>query len=76
MSWAFACRQVFFAGHDPTTLNRQKNDVGTQYRSGMYFYEPHQEKSLTLELNATAKKLGKQLTEVASRASVSGGGQH
>ena len=34
--------------------------MGTQYRSGMYFYEPHQEKTLTLELNATAKKLGKQ----------------
>ncbi|PSS33221.1 Peptide methionine sulfoxide reductase [Actinidia chinensis var. chinensis] len=36
---------VFWARHDPTTLNRQGNDVGTQYRSGIYFYTPEQEKA-------------------------------
>ncbi|XP_011003555.1 PREDICTED: peptide methionine sulfoxide reductase A1-like [Populus euphratica] len=35
---------AFWARHDPTTLNRQGNDVGTQYRSGIYYYTPEQEK--------------------------------
>ncbi|RHY13622.1 hypothetical protein DYB25_003397 [Aphanomyces astaci] len=32
----------FFSIHDPTTLNRQKNDVGTQYRSGIYYHNDDQ----------------------------------
>ena len=34
--------EVFFFLHDPTTLNRQGNDVGTQYRSGIYTTTPEQ----------------------------------
>lgn len=37
--------EVFFATHDPTTMNRQGNDIGTQYRSAIYFHTPEQEKA-------------------------------
>ena len=36
---------VFFNTHDPTTLNRQGNDVGTDYRSAIFFATPEQEKA-------------------------------
>jgi peptide-methionine (S)-S-oxide reductase len=59
--------EIFFVIHDPTTLNRQGHDVGTQYRSGIYFTTPEQAavaQALIAELNA-AQAFGQPIvTEV------------
>uniref|UniRef100_A0A2P2Q2V8 peptide-methionine (S)-S-oxide reductase n=1 Tax=Rhizophora mucronata TaxID=61149 RepID=A0A2P2Q2V8_RHIMU len=55
----------FWARHDPTTLNRQGNDVGTQYRSGIYYYTPEQEKAAKESLEQQQKLLDRKIvTEI------------
>jgi len=49
---------VFFSIHDPTTLNRQGNDVGTQYRSAIFHHSDEQKKAAEEVIrNLTAQKL-------------------
>ncbi|PIN22603.1 Peptide methionine sulfoxide reductase [Handroanthus impetiginosus] len=56
---------VFWARHDPTTLNRQGNDVGTQYRTGIYFYTPEQEKAALESRDRQQKLLNRKIvTEI------------
>ena len=47
--------EIFLAIHDPTTLNRQGNDVGTQYRSAIFYHSPEQ-KTIADEVIATFTK--------------------
>jgi peptide-methionine (S)-S-oxide reductase len=47
--------EIFFGIHDPTTLNRQGNDAGTQYRSAIFYHSPEQE--------TTAKEVIEKLTK-------------
>ena len=59
--------EIFFVVHDPTTLNRQGNDSGTQYRSGIYFSQPAQEtvaRAVMAEMAASGVYRSPIVTEV------------
>lgn len=60
--------EIFFATHDPTTLNRQVNDIGTQYRSVIFYHNPFQ-KQLSedyMALMATENTFGKPIVTKVS----------
>jgi peptide-methionine (S)-S-oxide reductase len=59
--------EIFFVIHDPTTLNRQGHDTGTQYRSGIYVASPEQEamaKAVIAEMTASGVYSQPIVTEV------------
>jgi peptide-methionine (S)-S-oxide reductase len=49
---------IFWGAHDPTTLNRQGPDVGSQYRSAIFFHSPEQEQ-IALGSKKTAQASGR-----------------
>ncbi|MFW6371496.1 MAG: peptide-methionine (S)-S-oxide reductase MsrA [Bacteroidota bacterium] len=48
--------EVFFMTHDPTTLNRQGNDVGTQYRSAVFYHNEEQKTTAQQVIDAFEKE--------------------
>lgn len=69
--------EIFFVIHDPTTLNRQGNDVGPQYRSGIYWHDPSQEalaREVLAEVNARVG--GRAVTEILQEANYSRAEEH
>ncbi|MDQ4057971.1 MAG: peptide-methionine (S)-S-oxide reductase MsrA, partial [Actinomycetota bacterium] len=56
---------VFWANHDPTQVNRQGPDVGTLYRTVVFFHSPAQEKSALASRDAVRERLDRPVaTEI------------
>jgi peptide-methionine (S)-S-oxide reductase len=59
--------EIFFAIHDPTTRDRQGNDVGPQYRSGIYWHDAAQRATIdAVRAEVDAATGGRVVTEVAA----------
>lgn len=59
--------EYFFLIHDPTTLNRQGNDIGTSYRSAIFYLNEEQKQTaedLIAEMEASGKWPGKIVTQI------------
>lgn len=63
--------EIFFATHDPTTINRQGNDVGTQYRSEIFYHNEEQKKTAEdyIALMTNEDTFGKRIVTKISPAS-------
>jgi peptide-methionine (S)-S-oxide reductase len=61
--------EVFWKTHDPTTLNRQGADIGTQYRSAIFYHNPEQKKlaeEMKAKLDAAGKWKDPVVTEITA----------
>lgn len=68
ISYADLLEKWFFRMHDPTTQNRQGNDVGSQYRSAIFYTTPEQKRiaeDVVRRVQASGKWRGKIVTEIA-----------
>jgi peptide-methionine (S)-S-oxide reductase len=62
--------EIFYTIHDPTTRDRQGNDIGPQYRSGIYWSDPaHEAVVRAVTAEADAAHGGRVVTELAPLAS-------
>jgi len=63
--------RAFFKLHDPTTMNRQGNDIGTQYRSAIFYVDAEQKataEKVKAEVNASKKWANPVVTEIVPAA--------
>ncbi|HET6331355.1 MAG TPA: peptide-methionine (S)-S-oxide reductase MsrA, partial [Holophagaceae bacterium] len=64
-----ALLHFFFRMHDPTTVNRQQNDMGSQYRSAVFYHDETQRKTagkVRAEVDASGKWPAKVVTEIVA----------
>ncbi len=69
LSYETLLEQWYFRLHDPTTLNRQGNDVGTQYRSAIFYLSPEQQataEAVKARVNASGKWNRPVTTEITA----------
>lgn len=60
--------RVFWDSHNPTTLNRQGLDIGSQYRSIIFYYSEEQKKLAEESLKLEEKRIGKKIVTAIEKA--------